>query len=860
MLLKRKFTIILFGLLSAVSHAQKCCIVEYNQTACTGSEIGYTEFEQGVCVLSCAALQCDYLTTDDGQTFLVHKRSYDGCTDPNPSRISKATFDCQNIVGNNGGVSLDVVGGPCPSEECPEECGCGYTQGFWKTHCDQSTPSGSLCSAKDEPWPQIGNLATPTESLDVCTIIQYYAPGFGICACPVQDPVSALVNGFDSSEDSNAAVNLYRQFIAAALNTEKLEDSACTYPIDQVGGLARAAELLRLSCFADGLDAAQEQEADALKTILDDFNNGRLADTCGPEHCDGLVPPEECPPEPCELCDEEGEIVPHGGRLLDHRDGSAATPYYCLRLDQGSDVYTYSCVAGDAEAYWQVYEDGVLRVWGSVYGGRDTGSDWDSPQLYSIDATYSGFTCCASPEADQSNGPNDLCAPSGAAGVLYITDAAGNTVKWYSKSRDGFQAVIGDYHREAGEVFSLFGWLARTGIDGTHDWLSELTCQRQDCPPAIGPVAPGDDCGCGYTIGYWGSPRFVGEDDECTPFAGRIPSASSNHDTCRWPVIDGEDSRGTVICPKPQCPSEDPNCAYTWWDILQNNYNSFVTGKGRDRSAPFQREWYNAARQAIAFRLNVAQGYCGAPCSTPSSPDTEDECSALLELLPVVEELLSSCPSDSEVFEPLCPAGNPACDYLCGLVQHEEVLGDGECKLAEIFDLANNGLLGPDHCEEDDQSAGLRGCCAGRPGYPACVPDSEFHFNKSSPATDCCTNAQRLDCGSAAFTCVNDGTTQEVCEEQRQQCLRNCGTIVAAALPACAMPPSPPMPQENCEAYIEELEGRRALDIAILIFVILGFLIVIVLLVWLCARAASGKTPVDGELNTWGGFLRAHWD
>jgi hypothetical protein len=717
----------------------------------------------------------------------------------------------QNIVDGfrdwNGVVTC------VPAEECPEECGCGYTQGYWRTHCKRDVPGGSKCQDKDLSWPEIDSLGLPTEDLDVCNILTYYSPGD--CGCPAQNAITALWSGFDSQEDSNAAVNLYRQFIAAALNTEKPEDPACLYTIDQVGGFARAAELLRIACNG-GLSGAEETEANAIKNVMDSFNNGTPADDCGPEHCDGTIPPEECPEPPCEFCTEEGEIVPHGGQLLNHRDGTEKLPFYCLRLDQGADVYTYQCQNGDdtAAAYWQIYADGTLRVWGTVFGGKDAGEEYFEPKLCNISAHYTGFECCESPEDDggETGGANDLCASGEGSGELTITCEGEDPVTWYNKARyDDINTVIGDFHRGVGETFSLFGWLQRTGVSGTQDWLAELTCQRQECPPEPPQPRP-DDCGCGYTIGYWQSPRFVAEDEECTPWEGRIPSGDSNHDTCRWPALGG-DSRENLLCSIPclQHPDFDDsaNCPssivpVTWWDILQNNYNSFGTGRGNNRQYPFSRDWYNTVRQAIAFELNRGIGFCQSPCV--SDTDTQEQCQHLNGLSALVNQVLGACLDNDNEF--LCPDDNPACAYFCNLVQHQEVLGeqgDG-CKLYEILDLANNGDLGSDHCEDDDTDPNLRGCCAGRPEYASCVPDSLNHFNNDSEVTDC-------DLDTAAVARPANG------------------------------PPSPPM-QNGCDGLVEALENKEALEIATLVFVILAFLAVLILMIYLCVRARGGDSPL----------------
>ena len=783
------------------------------------------------------------------------------CADP-PTFVvgldacSAGSISCPGPAGQTIERSFNIVQGQCSQtcEECPEECGCGYTQGYWRNHCDQSSLFGGLCNAKNVPWPSVGTLANPppTENRDSCEIIGEFTAVACGCGGNVLDD---LWNGYNTP-GGNPARNLHRQFVAAVLNTEKDVDPACTEPID----LAAAAAILASAC--DGLDAGEETTAGELTELLDDYNNGRLADTCGPEHCDGTFPPEECPEPPCELCSDEGAIVPHGGQLFDHRDGSLKPPVYCLRLDEGTAKITYSCVREGSEAYWQIYEDGSLRVWGSVYGGQDIGETWDNPKHCSINAEYRGFECCASPEGSN-NGENDLCASGEGSGELTITCEGEDPVVWYSKPRynGGENTVIGDFHRGAGETFSLFGWLQRTGISGTHDWLAELSCQRQECPP--GPVTPPeDDCGCGYTIGYWGSPRFVAEDEECMPWQGRIPSGGSNHDTCRWPALGGEDSREKQICTIPceQHPDFDgfddctsPNVPVTWWDILQNNYNRFGAGRGRNRVTPFSQDWYNAARQAIAFELNRGIGFCGNPRNTPSNPDTEEECDALngLSSIPEVAALLSSCPSEGEF---LCPEGNVHCDYLCGLVQFEETLGeegDG-CKLSEIFDLANNGELGPDHCEDDDTNANLRGCCAGRGGFESCTPDSLFHFNEESPVTECCDEECEIckdDCALAYGGCIAGCANQpciDACNVELAVCTTNCenpGLAAAFARPANG-PPSPPMMQNGCDGLEEALENKEALEIATLIFVILAFLAVLILMIYLCVRARGGDSPL----------------
>jgi len=167
--------------------------------------------------------------------------------------------------------------------------------------------------------------------------------------------------------------------------------------------------------------------------------------------------------------------------LHNHPDGSAAEPFYGLRLDElmdvtsGHDVFTFDFDAPDAAMFIDYGIDGTLRIHGTAWGGLDTGSGYD-PQhsgLVQIDFTFGGVTVA--------EGDDDLIV-TGAPDFTNTGDITlwnGDSIGlWDFSGNHGYTFRLGDGDNDLGhrgfDGLSGWGWLDH-GAPGTHvaasDWL-----------------------------------------------------------------------------------------------------------------------------------------------------------------------------------------------------------------------------------------------------------------------------------------------------------------------------------------------------------------------------------------------------
>lgn len=206
-------------------------------------------------------------------------------------------------------------------------------------------------------------------------------------------------------------------------------------------------------------------------------------------------PPPQSPPSPppspeCDLCG----VHPLGGTMLDHPDGNAAPPDYCLRLDNfapftstGNKIVTFSCEDGDgvnppAAVTWQYDGAGTYSFTGIVYGGPKDGS---SPREYfEVDGSFSGFGCCSI----YGNENNDLCSETLHGGLSIKRIVTNVLYEFTPKAKSNGQTIlIGDEHRSVSGL-SQWGWLMGPAASGTRDMLSTLTCHRLDNPSPPPPL------------------------------------------------------------------------------------------------------------------------------------------------------------------------------------------------------------------------------------------------------------------------------------------------------------------------------------------------------------------------------------
>lgn len=203
-------------------------------------------------------------------------------------------------------------------------------------------------------------------------------------------------------------------------------------------------------------------------------------------------------------------------------------------------------------------------------------------------------------------------------------------------------------------------------------------------------------CGCTYTRGYWGSPRFTEEFDTAEPDSPR------NYDTCMWPSFD---EFGDVIA----CTVEESGghteafTAYTWFDLIT-----------KQRPRQINNQWYTALNQYVAGILNLENGACPVDCEH-SVPQVIEDCEHIRTLLGSsnIAALFAQgngvCEYNGPVKFPcsdLNEADQAACEALCEAGGFEE-----DCDLRDILGAFNEGLIGPGHCNNADGESNPRGCC-----------------------------------------------------------------------------------------------------------------------------------------------------
>ena len=210
--------------------------------------------------------------------------------------------------------------------------------------------------------------------------------------------------------------------------------------------------------------------------------------------------------------------------LSDHRDGGAAPPTYILRLDgltsrDANDEFTFSVnspsIPNSAKAdvgvsLWYSFDDITLdpvsiRIFGTVYGGRDTGSDWGGgvAGLWDLDFTYSKNISATAhvpgPGRDDLEVTDDDPANTGtisprfaitdgtyslaAGGTIGLNDFTGNhSYSFRFNDFEGHRLGTGGTDAPEEGLFVGYGWLNH-GNSTEHlaahlkasDWLFEAT-------------------------------------------------------------------------------------------------------------------------------------------------------------------------------------------------------------------------------------------------------------------------------------------------------------------------------------------------------------------------------------------------
>lgn len=164
----------------------------------------------------------------------------------------------------------------CDDRTFEEGC-CTRTRGYWSTHNSEKCPGppSTNCTAEGFAW------ADNSESKVICN---------GTAGAVTWLDVFDLDNNAGCNGGGNAWPQLAAQWVAAQLNV--IHNGACV-TLDVATALNQASVLLEANCDPRCIEPASPDGllADALKTILDEYNNG----VRGPGHCEECECPD-CPP------------------------------------------------------------------------------------------------------------------------------------------------------------------------------------------------------------------------------------------------------------------------------------------------------------------------------------------------------------------------------------------------------------------------------------------------------------------------------------------------------------------------------------------------------------------------------------
>lgn len=186
-------------------------------------------------------------------------------------------------------------------------------------------------------------------------------------------------------------------------------------------------------------------------------------------------------------------------RLHNHPDGSATPPPYGMRLDElfnvtsDHDIFTFDF--DDARSDMKLTYDGsTIRIFGSVWGGRDIGSAFANEAttgLYIVDFTYDlGIRLAGGDDdlvVDTDNRANDgyIIAPTSPDKIALV-----------DQRLDGFSFRFGDEDNDQGHRgfagISGWGWLTHNPATLDHiaasDWL--FTAELIPSPATLMLAAP----------------------------------------------------------------------------------------------------------------------------------------------------------------------------------------------------------------------------------------------------------------------------------------------------------------------------------------------------------------------------------
>ena len=145
-------------------------------------------------------------------------------------------------------------------------------------------------------------------------------------------------------------------------------------------------------------------------------------------------------------------------QLHNHPDGNAAQPLYGLRLDEllGDGIYTFDFDAtAQGAAMFMDYDGATVVIYGTAWGGLDSGDSYDSPALWDIYMSYDVAGTSAN------GGSDDVYANAGGGFISLTSDELTfNLVAYSGMSDHAFYLgdENGDGHRGYDGV-SGWGWV-----------------------------------------------------------------------------------------------------------------------------------------------------------------------------------------------------------------------------------------------------------------------------------------------------------------------------------------------------------------------------------------------------------------
>jgi len=207
---------------------------------------------------------------------------------------------------------------------------------------------------------------------------------------------------------------------------------------------------------------------------------GTVIENC--DECMGTPPP---PPPVCKPTENAQR-----GTMLTHLGGNAASPDYCLRLDNfknlGSPV-TFECT----NVVWEYDGTDVLVIAGTVFGGKDVGSVWDAPQEWTVWARYTGIAS------------GSLTSPSTDVVLVIYDDDEAYTYSGVQRSGSSLDLSlnfrVGSDPRAA-YLYTAEGWMSSNddfSDSGAQDWIGLLECDSNVPPP---PPDPRTNWCCACTV------------------------------------------------------------------------------------------------------------------------------------------------------------------------------------------------------------------------------------------------------------------------------------------------------------------------------------------------------------------------